>query len=106
MRCIEVYRLDTATYQTFKHPGVAIIGTRSLCSVIAKLDEEFSAIYEMFQYSWRTGALGRSHYPNTMVFENKRFSSFFFANRPITVMNLKFAKKLENLLFSKNAVIG
>ena len=31
---------------------------------------------------------------------------FFFANGPITVMNLKFAQKLINLLVSKNAVIG
>ena len=31
---------------------------------------------------------------------------FFFANGQITVMNLKFAQKLINLLVSKNAVIG
>ena len=31
---------------------------------------------------------------------------FFSANGPITVMNLKFAQKLINLLVSKNAVIG
>ena len=57
-------------------------------------------------------------YPITTVFENKRFSTFWggcFLRGQVSLNGFKvfngciigpFAKKLENLLFSKNVVIG